>query len=280
MPTGSSADGGDARHRRRPARARRRRRWRRSAARAPRPASAPATRRWRSRSRSRAARTGISASPHSTVSGPAVCDDRRHARRRQRPDLGARVEARAVDVAVAAAVAHRMRRPPRAASSSARAQRLGERAGRRSSGRAPALPGSVCSVQSEPSGSRLARKCRSSKTISDPSSSVGVAARRRRSPRAPRRRPAARSALMLAWCGDRAATAARGPRGGARRAGRRRPRSAPVGHVRGAERRLRRRAARPPRSPASAYVPEPVMIPMRTRVIGPHASYGAPAASA
>ena len=130
--------------------------------------------------------------------GPGGLADRGDAAGGQHPDLGLRVEARAVDVAVAATVAHgrgprRARRPaaaPRSAAENGRSKIQCPRPGR---------PGSVCSVQIEPSGSRLTRKCRSSKTISVPSGDARVdrAADRDGEDRvAPRARAAP---LMLAW---------------------------------------------------------------------------------
>ena len=102
---------------------------------------------------------------------PGGLPDGRHAGLHERADLRARVEARPVDVAVAAAVAHLVA----GLAGAVEQRRRSDSANGRSKIQCPrpGAPGSAWSVQIEPSGSRLERKCRSSKTTSEPGASVG-----------------------------------------------------------------------------------------------------------
>ena len=122
-----------------------------------------------------AARTAAPPRRHSTVSGPAVWETAVTPAGGERADLRLRVEARAVDVAVAAAVAHWSRRP-RAAPPAARRAAPASTGRRRSSGRGRGRPArrGTCTACRPAAG--WTRKCRSSKQISEPSSTAGSTA--------------------------------------------------------------------------------------------------------
>ena len=157
--------------------------WPRSARAGARPGSAQRDAVRASPSRSRRARTAARPRREHGL-GPAVCDTAVTPPAAEAADLGPRVEARAVDVAVAAAVAQRRARlAPRRAAPSAAPASTGPR---RSSGRRSRSPGSV----EERAGSRPAGGWRGSAgRRSRPASRARPTGRRRRRPsrRAPRR---------------------------------------------------------------------------------------------
>ena len=196
MPAGASA-GSSIRGTAAPARARTSRCSRRSAPSAARPASPRPGRRWRSRSRSRAARTAAPPRRQHRLR-PRGLGHRGHPRAREPADLRARVEARPVDVPVAAAVAHRDARLLRAREQRARAAPASTDP-RRSSAARRGRRAASWNVHRRPSGSRLARKCRSSKTISEPSSTDGSTAPQTVTASTASRRAACSAAMLARW---------------------------------------------------------------------------------